>query len=541
MLSFYKTLSALRHDHSALREGEMITLLTDDIKGVYAFLRIDRPAGDAALVVVNKSSEEQTVDLSIAMLPVGLTLTPAFGGEPISTDGAAATVTIPALSGNIWTASRHASFVAPRPPANVAAQGEDGGVILTWDPAPGAAGYAIFRSPVAVGGFEQIAMMGEPGDGFIDESTVNGYRYYYAVASVSKDGLIGELSASLPAIPSAPITGTSYLMDGVPSSVSLGYGATTTIRAAVRIEGETEADGHAVGVRAEAALAPAGADLGGISTWTPMFYAGEHDGADVYEATITLDTAGDFVQIARFSANAGETWTVVTLADGTWPPLTVEAPEDTEAPETPASVSILEVSLAGVIVTWEDSPSGDVAAYRVYRTFEGETQLVAEIPAGGENRYHDKAVAPGNRYGYAVSAVDAALNESAPVPTEEVKVERRRIPVTFVVTVPDYTKEGEGDVYIAGDFGTDALAFWDPAGIVMQQVDDQHWTVTLEIPEGSKLQYKYARGTWNAVEKGSECEEIANRTVTVELPEGQTDLLVDGDVVAKWRDLDKCG
>ncbi len=40
----------------------MITLLTDDEKGVYAFLRIDQAAGNAALVVVNKSEIEQTVD-----------------------------------------------------------------------------------------------------------------------------------------------------------------------------------------------------------------------------------------------------------------------------------------------------------------------------------------------------------------------------------------------------------------------------------------------------------------------------------------------
>ena len=47
------------------------------------------------------------------------------------------------------------------------------------------------------------------------------------------------------------------------------------------------------------------------------------------------------------------------------------------------------------------------------------------------------------------------------------------------------------------------------------------------------------RMTWNAVEKGTECEEIANRTFTVETPVGQDSLTVE-DVIAKWRDLDKC-
>ncbi len=111
----------------------------------------------------------------------------------------------------------------------------------------------------------------------------------------------------------------------------------------------------------------------------------------------------------------------------------------------------------------------------------------------------------GNTYTYAVSAVDTALNESEPVGAGEAKVQRRGIPVTFIVTVPDYTKEGKGDVYIAGDFGTPDLPRWDPAGLVMTQLDDQHWTITLELPESAAIEYKYVRGTWNAVEKGPEC------------------------------------
>ncbi len=195
------------------------------------------------------------------------------------------------------------------------------------------------------------------------------------------------------------------------------------------------------------------------------------------------------------------------------------------------------VSLSGVTLVWEASPSEDVAAYDIIRTTGGDTQSIALVPAGGDNRYVDKAVTAGTRYTYAIAAVDGALNESEPVATEEVKVERQKVPVTFNVTVPDYTKNGPGDVYLAGDLGTDDLPNWDPAGIVMTQIDDQHWTVTLDIPEGASLQYKYARGTWNAVEKGAECEEIANRTLKVE--QGVPSITVD-DIIAKWRDLDKC-
>lgn len=567
MFAFYQALAALRHANPALREGEMITLLADDVTGVYAFLRTDAAAGNAALVVANQGDAAQTVTLDVSgLLPEGFALDPAFaqvgeartvpinvGGiltgelrlvqpvEPAVVTGGALTVTVGALSGNIWAGTRHASFIAPKPPANVTAEGVSGSVTVTWDAVPGAAGYRVYRSPVAAGGFVPLGDALADASSFVDETTTDGYRYFYAVASVSADGLIGPLSASVPAVPSAAISEVSFVAEAMPTEITLAYGATTTVRAKVRIPGATEADGPAVGVRAEAALLPAEAAVTEVPAWTPMQYAADEDGADVYEVALPLSAAGDFVHLARFSSDAGETWTVVTLPDGTYPPLTVLAPTDTEAPAPPASAEILQASLAGVIVTWEDSPAEDVAAYRIYRTFGGETALAGEVLEDAENRFADRAVSAGNTYAYAVSAVDVALNESEAVTAGEAKVQRRGIPVTFIVTVPDYTKEGAGDLYIAGDFGTKDLPNWDPAGIVMTQVDDQHWTVTLELPESAAIQYKYVRGTWDAVEKGAECEEIANRTLTVTVPEGASELVVDSDIVAKWRDLDKCG
>ena len=568
MFAYYQTLAALRHANPALREGELITLLADDTTGVYAFLRLDRAAGNAALVVANKGEAAQTVTLNISgLLPEGFTLSPAFAtaetrrslpvrvggaiqGElrlrgqtevaPVTVQDGQVTVTVSAEAGNIWTGRRHAAFKAPRPPANVTAQGENGSVALTWDAVPGAAGYIVYRSPVAMGGFESISRV-SAGESFADTSVVNGYRYFYAVAAVSQEGLVGAQSVSIPAIPSAPIAKTDFVTEAMSAETVLAYGATTTVRAMVRIEGETEADGPAAGVLAEAALLPIKAGQAPTPAWVPMRYVDERDGADVYQVALPLSAAGEFAQLARFSSDAGETWTLVTLPDGTYPPLTVLAPDDTEAPAPPASAEILQASLAGVIVTWEDSPSDDVAAYRIYRTFGGETVALGDVPAQADNRYYDRAVSAGNTYTYAVTAVDTALNESEPVSAGEAKVQRRGIPVTFIVTVPDYTKEGEGDVYIAGDFGTPDLPRWDPAGLVMTQLDDQHWTITLELPESAAIEYKYVRGTWNAVEKGPECEEIANRKLTVTVPEGATELIVDSDIVAKWRDLDKCG
>lgn len=538
MLAYYQALGALRRDNPALRTGELITLLTDDVHGLYVFLRLDRASGNAVLVALNNSDDPQVQTATVVLaglIPQDATLEPVFGGDALWNVFGADVISLPPLSGNAWTFSREEPLVAPPPPQNVQAQGENGGVILTWDAVPGARGYAVYRSPVATGGFELVRISYE--DGYIDESTINGFKYFYRVASVSQDKLWGEMGKPHVAIPSAPITEAFDLMGEMPDSITYGYGVTLEARAAVRIEGQTEAPGAAFGVRAEAGLVPPGAD--DVLEWVPMSYQDEFDGADTYAAMLDVPPqAGEGWQVrVRFSSNAGETWSLVVLEDGTFPAFEIVAPEDQTAPDAPPSAEIVQASLVGVIVGWELSSSEDTLVYRVYRTFEDETRLVAEVAADAEPRYEDRAVAQGSSYTYAVSAVDAALNESEPVPAGEATVQRNTVPVTFNVTVPDYTGEGGGGLFIAGDFGTDALPFWDPAGIPMEQVDDQHWTVTLEIPEGARVQYKYVRGAWTAVEKGPECEEIANRTVDVTA--GATDLQTD-DLIAKWRDLDNC-
>jgi metallo-beta-lactamase class B len=106
------------------------------------------------------------------------------------------------------------------------------------------------------------------------------------------------------------------------------------------------------------------------------------------------------------------------------------------------------------------------------------------------------------------------------------------VAVTFTVTVPENTPPGD-TVHIAGDFQG-----WDPAATPMTQIDATTWQITLTFPEATPLQYKYARGTWLAVEKDAGCAEIANRELTVQHGEDAT--LAQADSVEKWRDVDLC-
>jgi hypothetical protein len=73
----------------------------------------------------------------------------------------------------------------------------------------------------------------------------------------------------------------------------------------------------------------------------------------------------------------------------------------------------------------------------------------------------------------------------------------------------------------------------------MEPLGDGQWAITLEFEDGTPLEYKYTRGSWEAVEKDAGCGEIANRTLTVE-PGSDGTLRVE-DAVEKWRDLDACG
>jgi len=57
--------------------------------------------------------------------------------------------------------------------------------------------------------------------------------------------------------------------------------------------------------------------------------------------------------------------------------------------------------------------------------------------------------------------------------------------------------------------------------------------------DGTTIQYKYSRGTWDAVEKDKGCGEIPNRTMTADYGASQQQLVQDQ--VAKWRDIDGCG
>ncbi|MCB1183194.1 phosphonate ABC transporter ATP-binding protein [bacterium] len=103
----------------------------------------------------------------------------------------------------------------------------------------------------------------------------------------------------------------------------------------------------------------------------------------------------------------------------------------------------------------------------------------------------------------------------------------RAVPVTFRVALPPGTPP-DAPVHLACDYQG-----WRPdaADWRLTRRDDGTAELTVDLPAGHGLQYKFALGSWLAVEKGPDGEEIANRLHVVGAAPETLDL-----VVAGWAD-----
>lgn len=84
-------------------------------------------------------------------------------------------------------------------------------------------------------------------------------------------------------------------------------------------------------------------------------------------------------------------------------------------------------------------------------------------------------------------------------PTQKAK----QATITFNVTIPNMPKGFKDKVYLVGSLHqlNPDLTDWDPRGLAMKKLDANHWTATLKGSENSVIEYKYALGSWEHVEK----------------------------------------
>jgi hypothetical protein len=223
-----------------------------------------------------------------------------------------------------------------------------------------------------------------------------------------------------------------------------------------------------------------------------------HDGRPL---TVTQPPAVDLTFTAPDGLQSGATSRLVTTARNAGPgtitdlAATVVAPAGWVVTPRTATTAASLAPGATFTVTYDVTPAGDSP-----RT----ANVIAHL-------------AYGNPDGTTVT-VPAALT----VPIHPVAV-------TFRVLAPPGTP-ADATLYVPGNI--DQLGPWDPGKVAMTNRGDGIWEATVSVLDGTDIQYKYTRGTWETVEDWGSIVGTTNRDVVVDGGITQT-MLVD-DTSTQW-------
>ncbi|MFN8517963.1 MAG: alpha-amylase family glycosyl hydrolase [Chloroflexota bacterium] len=530
VLAWYSRLGELRATRPALQGGELTFLGAEDAVGAVAYLR--RSADDAALVAINVGEEPWTLDLDVTgRLPEGLELTDALadvvGGsadpDPVTVADGHVRVSIPARGARVLVPDATADLTAPPAPGRVTATASPGRVKLAWEPVAGAARYQVWRSLVSGGGYELVGDTQEPT--FVDAEAPNGAMAYHVVTALDPAGNVSARSPEVASLPHVPL-GLMYAVDPPTRTAPLSLsGPAVPVSGFVGLEEGSSSD-PAMGVRVEVGIGPVDSDPEGAG-WAWSIASPSADDPNTWTGGVRPDASGAFATSVRASMDGGRSWHTLPGEQR----LVMLPDADPTAPGTPTGLAALDVAADHVTLRWDADTTGDVVRYVVLRAPEGGGTPV-RVGTTTAPVFTDLDVEPGASYAYQVAAQDDGADTSAPSEAVEVVAEEQLVTLTFRVTVPADTP-ADAQLFIAGDFQG-----WAPGDTPMTQVDDTTWSIDLPFESGTALQYKYTRGSWEAVEKDAQCGEIPNRALTVDGSAGPAQTIED--TVATWRDIAGC-
>jgi hypothetical protein len=103
------------------------------------------------------------------------------------------------------------------------------------------------------------------------------------------------------------------------------------------------------------------------------------------------------------------------------------------------------------------------------------------------------------------------------------------VAVTFRVLAPPGTPP-DATLYVPGNIAE--LGPWDPGKLAMTNRGNGIWEATITVPDGTDIQYKYTRGTWETVEDWGSIVGTNNRSVTVD--GGIAHTMVVDDTSTDW-------
>lgn len=544
----YSALAAARRGEPALTQGDLRFLLADDGAGTLAYAR--RTASRGAVVALNVSDQARTVSIPVAgVLPEGTTLRVGLGvGVPsrgtVRVSDGALSLQLPAR-GAVLLQTGVTDLAGPGAPVLAAPTEGSGSLGLTWAPVLGAAGYHVYLSPVSGGGYVRVTQAPVTGTAYQVGGLVNTQRHFVVVKALDSAGNESVASNEVSGIPQVSIGWANLQWPPTLTHTISATNRTELVYGQIWVDGLTGLPGPAAGILAQVGYGPVGSDPAGPEwAWEGAGFNGDRGNNDEYAASLLPGAVGSFDYLYRYSATGGATWVYAGL-DGLGGAqrgrLLVVASADTTAPGVPGGLRMVTAGPSAVSIAWD--ATGDdvaVAGYEVGRRVSGDAAHQVIGWAAGTD-YTDSTVTDNTSYEYVVRAVDSSLNRSAWSQPVTIVAAVRTVSVSFVVTVPESTDGTGRTVHIAGSLDRldGGLPQWNPGGVALTRVDATHWRITLTGKEGTQLEYKYALGSWDYVEKDGACGEIANRQLT--LTYGASGQQQIDDVVLRWRNVSPCG
>jgi len=540
LLAHYQKMGQIRTQYSFFRTGSWDTLLVDDTKLELVYGRMD--ATGVGLTVINRANDAQTVTFKVGgYLPDGVTFTDALnGGDYTITDGMLS-VPVNGLWGAVLV--HEGAVNSPAAPTGLAATEGDGFVTLAWDKVTGATGYKLFRSYLSGGGFKKIADV--TSTNYTDDQVENGRMYFYVVRAVA-NGMDSGDSAEASAVPHHLVSG--LLLQWPPSithTIKAGQ-ATETIYARVRVKYVTVLPGASDGLMMEIGYGLPGTLPGTWDTWQPMVYNKDYPTTDEnlkeweeWMGVLMPDRVGQYTYLVRVSSTGGRDWMYGGFRSGLSAGgiLTVVPSSDTMPPAAPTNLRVEGTTPSSVSLAWDANGEPDLYGYELYRARMNPVPIddpgwvrLATIPAG-TTQYVDREVSTGAEYEYYLIAVDTSYNRSDKSAPVTATAEARVVNVTFNVTVPPETPALD-IVYMPGN--QPEMGPWNASNPPMTRVDATHWTLTMQFLDGTPLEYKYTRGSWDTVEWWDQIHDLINRQLGVNF--GTDGTQVVNDTVPLWRD-----
>jgi hypothetical protein len=528
-------------------------LLADDASQVVAYGR--KTTSQAAIVIVNRSLQTQTGFIPVAgYLPDGVTFTQAYAvGE-----GGPSTVTVVngGITGSVGPLSAvllltgTVDLMPPDAPSGVmvVSEGADS-VSLAWNSVLGAAGYNVYRSPLSGGGWVKLNNTPLGASSFTDTGLRTAQVYFYVVTALDSAGNESADSNEVDALPHYNIGWANLQWPPTLNHTISAVNRTGNVYGQVWIDGVTYKPGATESLLAQLGFGPTGSNPQGnlAWNWVDASFNVNAGNNDEFVASLLPEAVGSYDYVYRYSTTNGRDWLYADLNGpipmGATPSnpgkLTVVGSGDLTPPAAATGLVVTTASPASIALAWDAHPNadGDLAGFEIVR----DGALLARIYGAGATTFVDGQVSEGTAYTYYVIAFDTSFNRSGPSNTATGTAVARTVSVTFNVTVPATTDATGMSVYIAGTLQRldGNLPEWNPGGVSLTRVSATQWTITLTGKEGTQIEYKYTLGSWDYVEKGASCDEVANRTLT--LSYGTTGIQIVNDLVLNWRNISPCG